>query len=66
MDDLDSSRSVAEAGEIADEPTDEQIKDTALTADGDEISGFMIRWKTSQTAYLVADSDSYANLEDRT
>lgn len=57
-------KSIAEAGEIADLPGDNEIFNTFLYNEADEKIGYVIKWKTSAGAYFKADADSHVSLDE--
>lgn len=60
---VDVSR--AGPGEIADSPSPDDVFSMQLSDTNDENNGFVINWKTSEGAYLMAAEGSYASLDSR-
>jgi hypothetical protein len=56
-------KSTAEAGEIADIPSEDDIFNAKLKDEEGRDSGFLIKWKTSLGAYIMASEDSHVSLD---
>jgi hypothetical protein len=55
--------STAESGEVAPMPDDNEIFNANLRDSDGEESGYLIKWKTSIGAYIMADEDSHVSLD---
>lgn len=57
------AESKSPAGEIADVPESGDIRCFHLWDSDDTLNGYLIDWKTSDEATIMADSDSFVSLD---